>query len=136
MRVRESLPDDDDILEHYQLTPLRLIARLEGLTVGEVLGHYLSKVGTWRSESKFRDHLAAERMQPFAQANDMASVEAAFWTDTWKRLEGAPAWLSESFLLYWQAVLADLMDTYQSAELLESVLESALRFYQEPRELP
>jgi hypothetical protein len=132
MRVRESYPSAQDVLDFSELSPIELTAVLSGTTEADVLNGYLSKVGTWRTESQF------DKVLEGVQHITLRALEAAFWTDAYERLDGAPEWLRESFIVYWSDTFTALLKagTFEDFAFFQDHLRNMLTYEKEPRLLP
>jgi hypothetical protein len=68
----------------------------------------------------------------------LRALEAAFWTDAYERLDGAPEWLRESFIVYWSDTFTALLKagTFEDFTFFQDHLRNMLTYEKEPRLLP
>ena len=136
MRVRESEPSIADFLK-WEESPdvIALTAYTLGMTVGDVLREYASKVGTWRQ----METVTLERNKKWAPERQVHTVSRAFFHLLGEGLEGAPDWLRELTIAHWQTWLAAWEDQViddDVAAYITAVLNRALKMSLEPLELP
>ena len=137
MRVRTTAPTWDDI-EATHGDPLEVLALLYLQTRAEIIRWYLSKVGTFRTESMFPYRLSALMNDPSGKwkASPTEAVQRAFWEEAYERIEGAPEWLREAFIEHWTKILKDWTDFGVSHHVMKAQLGGYLEYEQDPEDLP
>ena len=125
MRVRESKPSAGEVIDHYGLLDgINLIAATLGFPATEVVRWYLSKVGTWRQ--------GPQKLSPLQVRDTVADVEADFWLIAFDKIDGAPDWLREEFIVRWSEAIQEM--DLRDPDLLHAVLTQALKVDDNPRE--
>jgi len=137
VRVRESVPTWDEVKKFYADEDiLGVIAHLDGTTVGEVLREYASKVGTWRQAEEVELTLK----EIWAPARQLVKLESTFFGFLGERLEGAPDWLRDNMIVYYQNWInewrAQAGLTDNDVAYVRAILNRALKSTSIPRDLP
>jgi len=137
MRVRESVPTWGEVQKFYEDDDiLGVIAHLDGTTVGEVLREYASKVGTWRQATEVELKVNAV----WAPARQLVKLESTFFGYLGARLEGAPDWLRDNMIVYYQQWIAEWRAqaglTDNDVAYVRAILNRALKSTSIPRDLP
>jgi len=137
MRVRESVPTWDEVKKFYADEDiLGVIAHLDGTTVGEVLREYASKVGTWRQA----EEVELGRNKVWTPARQLAAMELTFFGYLGARLDGAPDWLRDNMIVYYQQWIsewrAQVALSDNDVAYVRAILNRALKSTSIPRDLP